>query len=44
MSDIIFYISNGNLIYVTVNLIFIFFHRFIFLLVTYFLWGVSRKV
>ena len=28
----------------TVNLIFIFFHRFIFLLVTYFLWGVSRKV
>ena len=31
-------------IYLAVDLIFIFFHHFIFLLVTYFLWGVSRKV
>ena len=29
MSDVVFNISNGNFIYVTVNFIFIFFHRFI---------------
>ena len=37
IGDVVFNISNGNFIYVTVNFIFIFFHRFILLWVTYFL-------
>ena len=31
MGDIVFYISNGYLIYITIDFIFIFFHRLIFL-------------